>query len=378
MFTYISSLLNTLFSYHYILFKKSNNAEILNLKNTELKMHIENKFKFSNHLIINQAINNIFFGINILYNTYKKSKNDIIKLLGSELYVNKIKHIISDSLNFNYLDIIYDDSIENIIKLIKTNIYVIFDEIINILKKFDNIYQAQISRELGFINSKDFNYNHFVTYDFLEIMELINIINFKKIIKRKYIILNNKDNKELFDKNFNHYTIINENTNDSSKIINLDKQTEIIIENTIDSSKIINVEKKKKLKIHSAYIDERIKDTIKSEKWNDNYIINTPHLNYIKAYSSNIYTNLIKDIFTKTYLKKYPCSDCGNPSTDRCHGINEERPKLIQKALDKVYPDITKPIEQKKIIIAFLEEHKYTNFTFKCKECHVKEKHYTI
>jgi hypothetical protein len=88
----------------------------------------------------------------------------------------------------------------------------------------------------------------------------------------------------------------------------------------------------------------------------------------------NVFTNLIKNIFTSSYIKQFPCSECGNPSTERCHGIGEERPLLIKKALEKVWSDTTKPIILKQIIIAFLEEHKYTRFTFKCHSCHANEK----
>jgi hypothetical protein len=47
---------------------------------------------------------------------------------------------------------------------------------------------------------------------------------------------------------------------------------------------------------------------------------------------------------------------------------------LIKRALEKVWSDTTKPIIMKEIIIAFLEEHKYTKFTFKCRDCHRNEK----
>jgi hypothetical protein len=85
---------------------------------------------------------------------------------------------------------------------------------------------------------------------------------------------------------------------------------------------------------------------------------------FIKDFGSNVFTNLVKDTFTRSYIKKHPCSDCGKPSTDRCHGIGEERPLLIKRALEKVWSDTSNPIIMKEIIIAFLEEHKYTKFTF--------------
>jgi hypothetical protein len=124
---------------------------------------------------------------------------------------------------------------------------------------------------------------------------------------------------------------------------------------------------------HSDYIDKRIKDITKSNRW-DITITNTTHDAFIRTLGSNVFTNLIKDTFTSAYLKKHPCSDCNEPSKERCHGIGEERPKLIKKALEKVYPDRSKTITLKEIIVAFLEEHKTTKFTFKCTGCHRKEK----
>ena len=123
---------------------------------------------------------------------------------------------------------------------------------------------------------------------------------------------------------------------------------------------------------HSDFIDKRIRDVVKSNKWNTK-ITETSHEDFIKDFGSNVFTNFIRNTFTASYLKKHPCSDCKNPSKERCHGIGEERPHLIKKALEKVYPDITKTITLKEILIQFLEEHKPTKFTFKCSSCHRKE-----
>lgn len=127
------------------------------------------------------------------------------------------------------------------------------------------------------------------------------------------------------------------------------------------------------LNIHSNYIDKRINDIRKNKKYHSK-IIDTPHDQFIKTFASNVFTNLVRDIFTSSYIKKFPCSDCNNPSTERCHGIGEERPLLIKRALEKVWNDTSVPIIMEDIIIAFLEEHKYTKFTFKCHTCHKNEK----
>lgn len=123
---------------------------------------------------------------------------------------------------------------------------------------------------------------------------------------------------------------------------------------------------------HSDYIDKCINKLKKSDKWNTK-IINTSHDDFIKDFGSNVFTNFIRNTFTSSYLKKHPCSDCNGSSNERCHGIGEGRLLLIRRALEKVYSDITKIITLKEILIQFLEEHKNTNFTFKCKECHRKE-----
>jgi len=124
---------------------------------------------------------------------------------------------------------------------------------------------------------------------------------------------------------------------------------------------------------HSDYIDKRISDLKKQVKWNTK-ITETSHEDFIKDFGSNVFTNLVRNTFTGTYLKKFSCSDCKKTCEERCHGIGEERPILIKRALEKLYPDITKTITLKEIVIQFLEEHKYTKFTFKCKACHLKEK----
>jgi hypothetical protein len=124
---------------------------------------------------------------------------------------------------------------------------------------------------------------------------------------------------------------------------------------------------------HSDFIDKRIKDVIKSRKWNTK-ITDTTHEDFIKDFGANVFTNLVRDIFTVSYMRKHHCSDCKNKAEERCHGVGEDRPLLIKRALERVYPDPSKTIILKEILIAFLEEHKTTKFTFKCKKCHLNEK----
>ena len=126
------------------------------------------------------------------------------------------------------------------------------------------------------------------------------------------------------------------------------------------------------MNIHSPYIDKQIDALRKSDKWSTK-ITDTTHEEFIRDFSANIFTNFIRTTFTSTYLKEHPCSDCKKPSKERCHGIGEERPILIRRALERVYPDISKTIVLRDVLIAFLEEHKTTKFTFKCSECHRAE-----
>jgi hypothetical protein len=103
-------------------------------------------------------------------------------------------------------------------------------------------------------------------------------------------------------------------------------------------------------------------------------VINTSHEDFVKGHSHGLFTNIIQKSFTKKYLKNHPCA-CGNPSVERCHGLrsnNEDRQSLIRKALARVWPDTSKQIMTLDIVVAFLEEHKDTGFTFKCHSCHQK------
>jgi hypothetical protein len=128
------------------------------------------------------------------------------------------------------------------------------------------------------------------------------------------------------------------------------------------------------LNIHSDSIDKKIKKIKKDDRWQTTIIAPSTHETVRRDFSDCVFTNLVHDTFTKSYMKKHSCSDCGQPSTDRCHGIGEERPVLLKKALARVWPDTSKPIMLKDIVIAFLEEHKHTSFTFKCRQCHKNEK----
>ena len=423
---------------------------------------------------VNTALINIIIIIKNINKKYPQYDKKLIKsLLGLISSNNEGDHIFCNSVNYNLSNYIFEDmTIDNAKLLINKNLLIIFYEIFNIIKyNNDNIYQAELSTELGL--NKTYDRKDWITYLFIELMNDLNIIKYyhgvvvrngkKKTVKIltvsgatnriSYIngnlsinnnnsnpiadnyddnnvnqitddnnvnpiadnyddnnvnpiadnyadnnvnqitddnnvnpIANNYDDNnvnQITDDNNVNYIIDNNNNNENYIIDNNNNNENYIIDNNensisddeyilIDINENILIDNNIILNIHSTYIDKRIEDYKKLNYWNSQ-IINTTHQDFIKDYSDSVFTNLIKKTFTKSYLKKFKCSDCGDPSTDRCHGIGEERPVLIKRALEKVYPDISKSIKLKIIIIAFLEEHKYTNFTFKCKNCHKKE-----
>ena len=70
---------------------------------------------------------------------------------------------------------------------------------------------------------------------------------------------------------------------------------------------------------HSNYIDERLKQRIKIwEKHGryKSYIYNT-RKGIITDFSTTIFTNETKQFFTKTYMRDYPCADCGGVAQER-------------------------------------------------------------
>ena len=122
----------------------------------------------------------------------------------------------------------------------------------------------------------------------------------------------------------------------------------------------------------NAYIDERIRDLPPHQFLSK--ITDSSYDSVVTDYSSCMFTNLVHGRFTKTFVLKHRCADCGGTAEQRCHGLNEERPVLLRRALARVWPDTTQTILLRTIVIAFLEEHKGTGFTFKCAECHAAEK----
>jgi len=124
---------------------------------------------------------------------------------------------------------------------------------------------------------------------------------------------------------------------------------------------------------HADYIDARIRTMLRSKATEyDNCIIGGSDTSVLLWMSPNICTNYVQRFFTKTHMKKHPCP-CGKPSEQRCHGIGEERPVLLLRALHRLRGDTEDSVKIRDLMVAFFEEHKTTGFVYKCKQCHLKE-----
>lgn len=123
---------------------------------------------------------------------------------------------------------------------------------------------------------------------------------------------------------------------------------------------------------HTKFINQKLREFRKLNKWRTK-IYKTSHSDIIRDFSDSFFARFITTTFTRSYVSQHLCPDCGKQAEQRCHGVGEERPILIRRALERVYPNISKSIELKDILIAFLEEHKYTRFALKCTKCHKKE-----
>ena len=53
---------------------------------------------------------------------------------------------------------------------------------------------------------------------------------------------------------------------------------------------------------HCDFIDKRIADLRKSNKWNTK-ITDTSHEDFIKDFGSNVFTNFVRNTFTHAYLR---------------------------------------------------------------------------
>lgn len=119
-----------------------------------------------------------------------------------------------------------------------------------------------------------------------------------------------------------------------------------------------------------SYIDEQLDNYRKSDIWNIK-VINTPHKDIIQNLTLHIFKIETLSFF-EDYLETQKCS-CGK----KCKFIsynNTTRDLIIKKILKDNYPDITKEISLKNILILFFEYHKICNVNFLCKQCILSKK----
>ena len=122
---------------------------------------------------------------------------------------------------------------------------------------------------------------------------------------------------------------------------------------------------------YSDFIDKRLKALHQSNKWKTN-INNTEHNDIINDLELGVF-KIATILFFKEYLDTQKCN-CGSKAKQISYGLDIDRSDLIKKALKKAYPDITEDITLIELLIAYFEEHKYCDFTFKCQKCYLKER----
>ena len=126
---------------------------------------------------------------------------------------------------------------------------------------------------------------------------------------------------------------------------------------------------------HSAYIDARLASSSWSSKWQSAHgnLRDFTHDEIVRMLSDSVMTNAVQRFFTRAYVSRQTCPECGEPAQERCHARGEERPVLLKRALDRLDPDGSRPLPMLSILEAFFNEHKWSGFTFKCSNCHRKE-----
>ena len=92
-------------------------------------------------------------------------------------------------------------------------------------------------------------------------------------------------------------------------------------------------------------------------------------------FSTCLFTNETKKFFTGSYVKSHKCSDCEALAEQRCHGIGQERPKLVKEAFQNMVSKSDNGfVSMKDVLVEYFRLHKTTKFTFKCADCHRKER----
>ena len=85
--------------------------------------------------------------------------------------------------------------------------------------------------------------------------------------------------------------------------------------------------------------------------------------------------NIVLSFFKGDIYSVKKCEHCGSVTStqfERAHHKGFSRSSVAFKALQRIRPDETKPIQQKDFIKAFVEEHCNVPLWILCKECHMK------
>ena len=85
--------------------------------------------------------------------------------------------------------------------------------------------------------------------------------------------------------------------------------------------------------------------------------------------------NIVLTFFKGGLYSQKKCEQCGSTTSkqfERAHDKESSRYYIAMKALQRIRPDETKPIQQKDFIKAFVQEHSNFPLWILCKECHIK------
>lgn len=131
---------------------------------------------------------------------------------------------------------------------------------------------------------------------------------------------------------------------------------------------------------HAEYIAAKIKHFRASarfwKRWSITIARGTSRASFVRSFSTNVFSGLVRDTFTATYVRRFACATpgCKRRATDRCHDARWTRPVLLRRALRRAWPSPrTTTCKLGNIMLAFLEEHLDAGLLFKCNMCHVAE-----
>ena len=131
---------------------------------------------------------------------------------------------------------------------------------------------------------------------------------------------------------------------------------------------------------HAQYIYSKIQYFRTSprfwKRWSITIARGTTRASFVRCFSTNVFSGLVRDTFTATYVHQFQCasSGCKRRATDRCHDARWTRPMVLRRALRRAWPSPrTTACKLGDIMLAFLEEHVGASLLFKCNACHRAE-----